>query len=190
MARWLRLLSRAFTAYEEIHTTGDGSGACSKSQTYRWSRRICPPTARREPASRGRRRSSPRRTSLRSASGCERPVLRRQCHQPGRSRRVSHLIYISDVPRSAGFPGEDLSWIDTDPHVLVHPDGKFVLDNDLLLKDEGETFPEEICRHFRDHPRRSVTRATHGAQPEAAWETTPTTVLIGQRDNMLSQADG
>jgi hypothetical protein len=64
-----------------------------------------------------------------------------------------------------------------------------VLDNDLWLKDEGETFPEEVRKHFSDHPRRSVTRATHGAQPQAAWETTPTTVLIGQRDNMLSEAD-
>jgi pimeloyl-ACP methyl ester carboxylesterase len=104
-------------------------------------------------------------------------------------RSVSRMIYVSHTPRSAGFPGEDLSWIDADPLVLVHPDGRFVLDNDLWLKDEGETFPEEVCRHFRDHPRRPVTRATHGAQPEAAWETTPTTVLIGERDNMLSEAD-
>jgi pimeloyl-ACP methyl ester carboxylesterase len=102
---------------------------------------------------------------------------------------VSRLIYISDIPRPAGFPGEDLGWIDADPHILVHPDGRFVLDNDLWLKDEGGTFPEEVRRHFRDHPRRLVTRATHGAQPEAAWETTPTTVLIGERDNLLSEAD-
>jgi pimeloyl-ACP methyl ester carboxylesterase len=102
---------------------------------------------------------------------------------------VSRLIYIADIPRPAGFPGEDLSWIDADPHVLVHPDGRFVLDNNLWLKDEGGTFPEEVYKHFRDHPRRLVTRATHGAQPEAAWETTPTTVLIGERDNMLSESD-
>jgi pimeloyl-ACP methyl ester carboxylesterase len=102
---------------------------------------------------------------------------------------VSRLIYISDIPRPAGFPGEDLGWIDTDPHVLVYPDGRFVLDNDLWLKDDGRTFPEEVRRHFRDHPRRLVTRATHGAQPEAAWETTSTTMLIGERDNMLPEAD-
>jgi pimeloyl-ACP methyl ester carboxylesterase len=96
-------------------------------------------------------------------------------------RSVSRMIYVSHTPRSAGFPGEDLSWIDADPLVLVHPDGRFVLDNDLWLKDEGDTFPEDVCKHFRDHPRRSVTRATHGAQPQAAWETTPTTVVIGLR---------
>ena len=101
---------------------------------------------------------------------------------------VSRLIYISDIPRPAGFPGEDLGWIDADPHILVNPDGKFVLDNDLWLKDEGETFPEEVCKHFHDHPRRLVTRATQGAQPDAAWETTPTTVLIGERDT-FSEAD-
>ena len=64
-----------------------------------------------------------------------------------------------------------------------------MLDNDLWSKDDGGTFPEEVRRHFRDHPRRLVTRATHRAQPEAAWETTPTTVLIGERDNLLSEAD-
>jgi pimeloyl-ACP methyl ester carboxylesterase len=102
---------------------------------------------------------------------------------------ISRLIYVSDIPRPAGFPGEDLGWIDADPHVLVHPDGRFVLDNDLWLKDDGGTFPEEVRRHFRDHPRRLVSRATHAAQPEAAWETMPTTVLIGERDNLLPEAD-
>jgi pimeloyl-ACP methyl ester carboxylesterase len=67
---------------------------------------------------------------------------------------VSRLIYVSDIPRPAGFPGDDLGWIDADPHMIVRPDGRFVLDNDLWLKDEGETFPEEVCEHFRDHPRR------------------------------------
>jgi hypothetical protein len=63
-----------------------------------------------------------------------------------------------------------------------------VLDNDLWLKDEEGTFLNEVRRDFRNHPRRLVTRATHGAQPEAAWETTPTTVLIGESDNRLSEA--
>jgi hypothetical protein len=64
-----------------------------------------------------------------------------------------------------------------------------VLDNDLWLRDEGGAFPEEVRKHIRDHPRRLVTRATHGAQPEAAWETTPATVFIGELDNMLSEAN-
>ena len=37
-------------------------------------------------------------------------------------------------------------------------------------------------------PRAPGNRATQGAQPEAAWETTPTTVLIGERDT-FSEAD-
>jgi pimeloyl-ACP methyl ester carboxylesterase len=103
---------------------------------------------------------------------------------------ISRLIYIADIPRPAGFPGEDLSWIDADPLVLVHPDGRFVLDNDRWLSDgDARTFPAELRRHLRDHPRRLVTRATLGAQQEAAWEVTATTVLIGERDSMLSEAD-
>ena len=103
---------------------------------------------------------------------------------------VSRLIYVADIPRPAGFPGEDLGWIDADPHVLVEADGRFVLDNDYWLNEgDGTTFPAEFRRYFRDHPRRLVTRATLGAQPEAAWETTPTSVLIGERDNLLSEVD-
>jgi hypothetical protein len=133
-----------------------------------------------------------RHTSLRSAGGRGRLVLRRQCHQPGRSRRrvglPPHLHRRHTATRR--IPGEDLGWIDADPHVLVHPDGRFVPDNDYWLNEgDGTTFAAEIRRHFRDHPRRLVTRATLGPQPEAAWGTTPTTVLIGERDNMLSQAD-
>ena len=67
---------------------------------------------------------------------------------------VSRLIYIADISRPAGFPGEDLGWIDADPHVLVHTDGRFVLDNDYWLNEgDGRTFPKEVRRHFRDHPR-------------------------------------
>ena len=64
-----------------------------------------------------------------------------------------------------------------------------MLDNDLWLDQDGVTFPEEVRQHCRDHPRLLATRGTLGAQPEAAWETTPTTVLIGERDDLLSEAD-
>jgi hypothetical protein len=128
---------------------GQGSARRRKG-TGDHARSALPPYADSRPC-RGRRRSSPRHTSLRSASGCGWLVLWRQCHHclgAAGEESVSRLIYISDIPRPAGFPGEDLGWIDADPHVLVHPDGKFVLDNDLWLKDEGETFPEEVCKHF------------------------------------------
>jgi pimeloyl-ACP methyl ester carboxylesterase len=65
-----------------------------------------------------------------------------------------------------------------------------VPDNEYWLNEgDGTTFPAEIRRHFRDHPRRPVTRATLGSRPEAAWETTPTSVLIGDRDNLLPEVD-
>ena len=66
---------------------------------------------------------------------------------------VARLIYISDIPRPAGFPGEDLGWIDTDPHLLVHPDGRFVLDNDLWL---GSALPLAGTRRARDRGWRWV----------------------------------
>lgn len=103
---------------------------------------------------------------------------------------VSRLVYVNDIPRPAGFPAEHLGWIDADPHVLVLTDGRFVPDNEYWLNEgDGTTFPAEIRRHFRNHPRRPVTRATLGARPEAAWETTPTSVLIGDRDNLLPDGD-
>ena len=64
-----------------------------------------------------------------------------------------------------------------------------MLDNDLWLKKDGVTFPEDIRQYCADHPRRLATRGTQAAQPAAAWETTPTTVLIGERDDLLSEAD-
>jgi hypothetical protein len=37
---------------------------------------------------------------------------------------MQRLIYIADIIRPAGFSGEDLSWMDTAPHVRVHPDSR------------------------------------------------------------------
>jgi len=103
---------------------------------------------------------------------------------------VSHLVYVSDIPKPAGTPGEDSGWIDTDPHMLVDADGRFAPDNDWLLDEGGmRTYPEDLREYFRAHPRRFVTRATLGPQPEAAWDIIPTTVVIGQDDQLLSEAD-
>jgi hypothetical protein len=99
----------------------------------------------------------------------------------GRSPASSTSPTYRDPP---DFPARILAG-STDPHVLVHPNGRFVLDNDLWLRDEGGTFSEEVRRHFPEHRRRLVTRATLGAQPEAAWETTPTTVLIRTRQHVV-----
>jgi hypothetical protein len=37
---------------------------------------------------------------------------------------MQRLIYIADIIRPAGFSGEDLSWMDTAPHVRFHPDSR------------------------------------------------------------------
>src|SRR5215212_7486480 len=99
-----------------------------------------------------------RRQLLRWAGGTAAVSL--AWRQPG-DASVSRLIYVNDIPRPAGFPAEHLGWIDADPHVLVLTDGRFVPDNEYWLNEgDGTTFPAEIRRHFRDHPRRPVTRAT------------------------------
>jgi pimeloyl-ACP methyl ester carboxylesterase len=45
-----------------------------------------------------------------------------------RQESISHLIYIADIPRPAGFPGEDPGWIDAHPHILLRTDGRFMPD--------------------------------------------------------------
>ena len=104
---------------------------------------------------------------------------------------VCHLVYVADIPRAAGWPAGDPGWVDADPHILVDAEGRFALDNDWWLSEEGDgpTFAADLQEHLRAYPRRFVTRATLGAQPTAAWETIPTTVLIGQDDDLMSDAD-
>jgi pimeloyl-ACP methyl ester carboxylesterase len=105
-------------------------------------------------------------------------------------RSVSHLVYLADIPKPAGSPGEDTGWIDTDPHILVDAEGRFALDNEWWLNEgDGLSFPAALQEHFRAHPRRFVTRATLGPQADAAWKTIPATVVIGQDDQLLSEDD-
>ena len=92
--------------------------------------------------------------------------------------RVVRLVYVNNVPAPARDFGYS-DWIDEDPHVLTHPDGTFVLDNDWWLdEDGGPTFPPEVLSHLRGHPRRRVTRKSmSNPQPAASWQSIPTTVV-------------
>ena len=101
---------------------------------------------------------------------------------------VVRLIYVANIPS----PPDDVetldtSWIDNDPHILVNADQSFVLDNDWWFEAEVERlFSGEVLEHLRHHPRRPASRAA-AADPQtaAAWQTIPTTVLIGRRDDLL-----
>jgi pimeloyl-ACP methyl ester carboxylesterase len=101
---------------------------------------------------------------------------------------VSRLIYVSDVPMPPKNHPADLAWIDDDPHVLAREDGTFVLDNDWWLNEEaGTTFTPDVVDHLRRHPRRPVSRQMAQPQTAAAWQTTPSTVLIGRDDPLVPQ---
>jgi pimeloyl-ACP methyl ester carboxylesterase len=99
---------------------------------------------------------------------------------------VTRLIYVSAVPMAPSDHPADLSWVDQDPHVLAREDGSFVLDNDWWLNEEAAaTFRPDVVEHLRRHPRRPVSRGTAQPQTAAAWQTTPTTVLIGRDDQLV-----
>jgi hypothetical protein len=84
--------------------------------------------------------------------------------------------------------GGDLSWAEDDPHVIVRPDGTFVLDNDWLLTElQGWGFPPEVIARLQHHPRRPASLRTETDPiPAAAWQSAPTTVLLGRQDEMVS----
>ena len=81
------------------------------------------PTARRQPAlaRMPTRCATPYESALRRR---RRLVLCWKCQDPGRSwGRLSFSPHLHRrQPRPAWFPGEDLGWIDADPHVVVHRD--------------------------------------------------------------------
>jgi pimeloyl-ACP methyl ester carboxylesterase len=103
---------------------------------------------------------------------------------------VTHLIYVGDVPRPASNEDEDVSWIEEDPHIVVHDDGTYVLDNDWWLNEEaGTTFPAQVVEHLRRNPRRPQSMAATQAQTAAAWQNIRTTVLLGREDQLVPDED-
>jgi len=107
-----------------------------------------------------------------------------------REPSVSRLVYASSVPSHARDHGV-ADWIDADPDILRFADRTFVLNNHLWPNDlEAETFPAEVLQHLRAHPRRPVSRRSMSdPQPTAAWQSVPTTVLIGRFDEQTSADD-
>jgi pimeloyl-ACP methyl ester carboxylesterase len=101
---------------------------------------------------------------------------------------VTRLIYVSASPMRPNDHPDDLSWVDQDPHIIARDDGTFILDNDWWLNEEaGTTFPHDVVEHLRRHPRRPVSRETAQPQTAAAWQTIPSTVLMGRDDQLVPQ---
>ena len=103
---------------------------------------------------------------------------------------VTRLVYVAAVPTPVRTHEGDLSWLPADPHIIIGQDGTSVLDNDWWLTDEAAataTFSAEIMDHLRHHPRRPASLRTD-TDPvlAAAWQTIPTTVLLGRNDELVS----
>jgi pimeloyl-ACP methyl ester carboxylesterase len=104
---------------------------------------------------------------------------------------VTRLIYVASIPEPVRNHDGDASWADEDPHVIVRQDGMFVLDNDWWLTEEkGATFSPEVAEYLRRHPRRPASlRIVTDPVPAAAWQTIPTTVLLGRHDELVSDEE-
>ncbi len=100
---------------------------------------------------------------------------------------VIRLIYIGEIPRREI---EDSSWIYNDSDVRVGGDGTVRLVEDWWRKEEGAPlFTGEVADYVKRVERRPSSLATlTDPQTAAAWETIPTTVLIG-RDDSVSESD-
>ena len=103
---------------------------------------------------------------------------------------VRHLVYVADVPVPVEDKDRSLSFIEKDPHIIVLKDGTFVLDNEWwLTEDDGATLPAQVKDHLRLNPRRPVSRSWAHRQEAAAWQTIPTTVILGDTDIFYTPAD-
>jgi pimeloyl-ACP methyl ester carboxylesterase len=94
---------------------------------------------------------------------------------------VIRLIYIGEIPRRQI---EDASWIYSDPNVGIGDDGTVRLVGNWWLEDQGAAlFTGEVADYLQRVGRRPSSLATlTDPQTAAAWETIPTTVLVGQED--------
>jgi pimeloyl-ACP methyl ester carboxylesterase len=107
---------------------------------------------------------------------------------------LRHLVYLATIPET-GAPDSEfanvVAFFEQDPHIDVRPDGTCVLDNDWWLNEEaGATFPEEVRAVLAEHPRRPSSLKTLQPPPTTpAWETIPSTVLLGRQDSLMSDEE-
>lgn len=101
---------------------------------------------------------------------------------------VAHLVYVSCCPRAEGSPGPGTGWLEEHPRIAITDHGTHLLDDEWWLQEEaGTTFPEDVRRHLRRHPRReaSLRTETDAHVGRAGWEDVPTTVVLGREDPLL-----
>lgn len=106
---------------------------------------------------------------------------------------VRRLIYVSAVPgappdvHAGPPPGPDP---DT-THLVFADDGTVALDNDWFLTCDPAiaSMPPVVVEHLGAHPRRPMSlTALLEPQEAAAWRDTPTTVVVGATDGLITDA--
>jgi pimeloyl-ACP methyl ester carboxylesterase len=97
---------------------------------------------------------------------------------------AARLVYASSVPLKIQPDVRDASYVDAMEHMLRDEHGRFVLDNDWWLhEDGGAQLPAEVRSYLESHPRRFVTPKTlTDPVTAAAWSEIPTTILLGTTD--------
>jgi pimeloyl-ACP methyl ester carboxylesterase len=100
---------------------------------------------------------------------------------------VTRLVFVSGLPVSLPVMGTTRVEALANPHLLDLGNGTFVLDNDWWLDEEaGTTFPCEVRQWLRAHPRRPMSwSAWEAPLTEAAWDSAPSTFLVGNADPLL-----
>jgi len=100
---------------------------------------------------------------------------------------VTRLLFVSAVPVSLAQLPPTREEVLADPHLIDLSDGSYVLDNDWRRNEEaGTTFPHEVRSWLRAHPRRPMSWAARAPLTEAAWDTTPSTFLVGTAEPLLT----
>ena len=97
---------------------------------------------------------------------------------------VTHVVFVASVPYETSTEPMDASWIDADPHVLVHTDGTYGIDREWFVAEVKQQFSGEVLDHLLRKPRRRVAMATATTPPTAVGRlTVPKTVLFGRHDD-------
>ncbi len=102
---------------------------------------------------------------------------------------VVRLVVVSTTPLPPTVQVRRASWFDEGGRIYLDKGrATFVLDSDWFLNEEkGTTFKPEVRDHLRRNPRRPASmRAYTDPVLSAAWQSIPTTVLLGRDDELVS----
>lgn len=99
---------------------------------------------------------------------------------------VTRLVFVSGLPVSLPALPPSREQALSNPHLLDLENGTFVLDNDWWLDEEaGTTFTDEVRQWLRARPRRPMSWSAWAALTEAAWNTAPSSFVVGTADPFL-----